>query len=61
MKKKELERALRNLGWQFELHGGNHDVWTNGHLFEFIPRHAEVKEPLAKKIIKKAEKNPPWK
>lgn len=59
MKKKELEKRLRELGWRFDRHGGNHDAWTNGELHEFIPRHSEVKENLARKILKKAENNPP--
>ncbi|HSX10913.1 MAG TPA: type II toxin-antitoxin system HicA family toxin [Chlamydiales bacterium] len=59
MKKKDLEKRLRSLGWRFERHGGSHDAWTNGVVSEFIPRHAEVKENLAKKILKKAEGNPP--
>lgn len=59
MKKKDLEKQLRNIGWWFSRHGGNHDVWTNGEVCEFVPRHAEVKELLAKKILKKAKNNPP--
>ncbi|MEN9653914.1 MAG: hypothetical protein RL235_26 [Chlamydiota bacterium] len=59
MKKKDLERQLREEGWWFARHGGNHDAWTNGELFEFIPRHAEIKEMLARKILKKAKANPP--
>ena len=59
MKKRDLERQLREAGWRFARHGGNHDAWTNGELFEFVPRHAEVKEMLAKKILKKAKANPP--
>lgn len=59
MKKRELEKRLRELGWWFDRHGGNHDAWTNGKLFEFVPRHAEVKEGLARKILKKADNHPP--
>ena len=59
MKKRDLEKQLRECGWRFERHGGNHDAWTNGELFEFVPRHAEIKEMLAKKILKKAKINPP--
>ena len=58
-KKKDLEKQLRETGWRFARHGGNHDAWTNGELFEFVPRHAEVKEMLARKILKKAKANPP--
>lgn len=59
MKKRALAKRLLELGWKFARHGGNHDAWTNGKILEFIPRHNEVKEMLAKKIIRKAENNPP--
>ena len=59
MKKKELEKRLNKLGWWHHRHGANHDVWTNGKINEFIPRHKEVKERLAGKILKKAKLNPP--
>lgn len=59
MKKKDLEKRLRALDWKFERHGSCHDVWTNGEIMEFVPRHTEVKELLAKKILRKAENNPP--
>jgi mRNA interferase HicA len=59
VKKKDLERQLRESGWRFVRHGGSHDVWTNGEVLEFVPRHAEVKEMLARKILKKAKLNPP--
>lgn len=59
MKKRDIEKRLHELGWWFDRHGGNHDVWTNGHICEFVPRHVEVGEMLAKKIIRKAKNNPP--
>ena len=37
---------------------GNHDIWTNGEIYEPVPRHPEINELLSKKILKKAEKNP---
>ena len=58
MKRKELERKLRKLGWYFRGHGTNHDFWTNGEVYESIPRHNDVNEWLAKKIIKVAKNNP---
>jgi mRNA interferase HicA len=57
MKKRDLENKLKDLGWWFLRHGGNHDTWTNGRDIEQIPRHREVNEHLAKKIIKTAQKN----
>lgn len=59
MKKQDLEKKLSKVGWWLDHHGGNHDVWTNGKIFEPVPRHTEVNELLAKKILKKAENNPP--
>ena len=59
MKKRDLEKQLTVLGWWFSKHGGSHDHWTNGKEFEPIPRHSEINEFLAKKILKVAKKNPP--
>lgn len=59
MKKKTLEKTLKQFGWWFKRHGGDHDIWTNGEIFEPIPRHAEINELLAKKIVRKARANPP--
>lgn len=58
MKKRDIEKKLANYGWWFLRHGGNHDAWTNGTLQEYLPRHVEVNENLARKIIRTAEKNP---
>ncbi len=59
MKKRALEKKLLKCGWWFERHGGNHDIWTNGKISEPIPRHNEINELLAKKILRKAENNFP--
>ena len=45
MKRKDLERRLKT-------NGGNHDIWTNGSDEESVPRHNEIDNYLAKKIIK---------
>jgi mRNA interferase HicA len=55
MKKKDLERYLKELGFYFKREGGNHEVWTNGKISIPIPRHNEVKEPTAKSILKQAK------
>ena len=57
MKRKDLERQLKMLGWYLKRHGGSHDIWTNGHEEEPIPRHNEVSERLAKEILKVARKS----
>lgn len=56
MKKKELERKLSDAGWWFVRHGGKHDIWTDGSIEEPVPRHAEINELLARKILRKAGK-----
>ena len=61
MKKRDLEKQLSELEWWFDAHGGSHDHWTNGTIFESIPRHREINENLARKIIKTAKNNPPEK
>ncbi len=35
-------------------HGGSHDVWSDGERLEYVPRHAEINENLARKILRKA-------
>jgi hypothetical protein len=50
-KRRELESRLRGLGWFRQ----RHDVWTDGEWLEYVPRHAEINEYLARKILKKAE------
>lgn len=58
MKKRDLERKLSELGWFFLRDGGNHDTWSNGQIQNFIPRHTEISENLAKAILKKAKEKP---
>lgn len=52
MKRKDLEKQLKQYGWWLERHGSRHDIWTNGDIEEPIPRHNEIDEYLAKKILK---------
>lgn len=56
MRRKDLEKALRDLGWWFLRHGGKHDVWTDGERMEAIPRHTEIHERLAKGILQRAKR-----
>ena len=57
VKRRELERRLRELGWKEVRHGGKHDVWTDpqGVFSEYVPRHTEIHERLAQAILKRAE------
>ena len=55
MKRRDLERALRQLGWYFLRHGGKHDVWTDGKREEAIPRHTEIHDKLAQAILRRVK------
>jgi hypothetical protein len=54
VKKRELEKKLKECGWYLKKHGGCHDIWSNGNLCEPIPSHAEINELLAKKNSKES-------
>ncbi len=58
MKKRDLEQSLKSMGWWLLREGSHHEIWTNGKETEPVPRHREVAEPLAKKILKKARAFP---
>lgn len=54
MKRRDLERRLRVAGCYLKREGGSHSLWVNPKtgVGEAWPRHVEVKEPLARKILK---------
>ncbi|MBN2589558.1 MAG: type II toxin-antitoxin system HicA family toxin [Sedimentisphaerales bacterium] len=54
MKRRELEKRLRIAGCLLKREGASHSLWINPKtgIIEAIPRHSEIKEPLAKKILK---------
>jgi predicted RNA binding protein YcfA (HicA-like mRNA interferase family) len=54
MKRRELEKRLRKLGWRLSRPGGKHDIWTDGEQEIAVPRHNEINEYTAKAIIKEA-------
>jgi mRNA interferase HicA len=56
VKRQELEAALRALGWYFQKHGGSHDLWAHQRKQRklAIPRHKEIKEHLARSILRQA-------
>jgi mRNA interferase HicA len=58
VKKRELEISLKLRGWWMLREGGHHEIWTNGKEMEPVPRHREIPELLAKKILRKAEAFP---
>jgi mRNA interferase HicA len=55
MKRRDLEKALRQLGWYFLRHGGKHDVWTDGKSEEAMPRHTEIHDKLAQAILRRVK------
>jgi predicted RNA binding protein YcfA (HicA-like mRNA interferase family) len=54
MKRRDLEKRLRHLGWNLARHGGKHDVWAKGDRELVVPRHVEINEYTAKAILKEA-------
>ena len=54
MKRRDLERKLRIAGCYLKREGTSHSLWINPKtgIVEAVPRHIEIKEPLAKKILK---------
>lgn len=54
MKRQNLIRAIEELGCVFLRHGGRHDWYQNPttKISQPIPRHNEIKDLLAKHILK---------
>ena len=57
MKRKELERQLRRAGCVLKREGTSHSLWVNPRtgVMEAVPRHLEIKELLARKILRSLE------
>lgn len=53
MKQRDLIKKLESAGFVFKEHGGNHDTYKRGSDTEQVPRHTEINEITAKKILKK--------
>lgn len=53
MKQRDLVKMLEKAGFQLKEHGGNHDTYKRGDDTEQVPRHKEINEITAKRIIKK--------
>ena len=43
MKQRELIKKLQSIGFEFDRHGGNHDIYKRGADSEKIPRHKDIK------------------
>lgn len=53
MKRRDLIKKLEAVGFRFKEHGGNHDTYKRGSDIEQVPRHREINEITAKRILKK--------
>ena len=53
MKQRDLIKKLEDAGFHFKEHGGNHDTYKRGSDTEQVPRHTEINEITAKRILKK--------
>ncbi len=58
MKKTLLLKKLKEKGWYLLRQGKSHEIWTNGEDMEAVPRHREIDENLARKILKTAQRKP---
>jgi predicted RNA binding protein YcfA (HicA-like mRNA interferase family) len=59
VKQRDLIKKLEEMGCVFIRHGGKHDWYQNPRtkVSQPIPRHREIKEQLAKHIIKMLSDN----
>jgi len=53
MKRKNLIQLLEQNGWWFKRDEGNHDIYTNGKDIEPVSRQRELKESVARAIIRR--------
>lgn len=53
MKRRDLIRKLKEAGWWKVREGGNHTIYTNGIRTESISRQTEIKESVARAILKR--------
>ena len=51
MKRRDLIKKLEEAGFRFKEHGGNHDTYKRGSDTEQVPRHTEINEITAKRIL----------
>jgi mRNA interferase HicA len=64
MRRVDLIKTIESIGCQFVRHGGKHDWYRNPEtgVLQAVPRHREIKERLARRIIRMlsdAVENPP--
>jgi predicted RNA binding protein YcfA (HicA-like mRNA interferase family) len=56
MKRRDIERELRKLGFEMLRDHGCHTIFGNGKIVVPVPRHTEVKENTARSILRRARK-----
>jgi mRNA interferase HicA len=54
MKRRDLILKLKSAGFTLYRHGSEHDIFTNKTTAVQVPRHTEIKELTAKRILKDA-------
>lgn len=54
LKRNDLINLLEQNGFSFHRAGGNHDIYKKDSIMIPIPRHREIAETTAKKILKEA-------
>lgn len=52
MKRRELEKQMKKLGWSLYRRGAKHDIWAKGGNKLPVPRHSEISERTARAILK---------
>ncbi len=57
LKRREFIKRLEKLGFVFERHGSNHDIYVRGNEREEVPRHKEINERLANAILRRRDNN----
>ncbi|MCL2403841.1 MAG: type II toxin-antitoxin system HicA family toxin [Coriobacteriia bacterium] len=56
MKRRKLIKQIESMGFEFERHGGNHDIYMLREQSINIPRHRKLKEGTVRGILKMAER-----
>jgi predicted RNA binding protein YcfA (HicA-like mRNA interferase family) len=61
MKRVDLIRTIEGFGCELVRHGGKHDWYRNPNtgVSQAVPRHREIKERLAQRIIRLLQTPPP--
>lgn len=54
MKRRDLVKKLEEHGFYYYRDGANHDIYSDGKTKVPVPRHREIVETTAKKILKEA-------